>query len=100
MNAFASGIILALLLLGCAILLRNVEAKPGQGPKKRILVGILVGASLLTLVLTLVSPLAHAVPQSIVAFVERVVPRHPNALRYPFRYHPTAQARNTESAAR
>jgi len=92
MNTFAAGIVFAFLLLASAILLRSFPAQLGDGPqrKKRIAVGALLAASLLAFAVTLAQPFAHALPHSFVAFVERVMPQPPEALRHPFRYPPTA----------
>ena len=91
MDTLASGIILSMILLACAILLRNMPAQPGETPRrnKQIIVGILIGASVLALVTTLVTPLVHALPQSVVAIVERVMPKQPT-LGHPFHFRPTA----------
>ena len=94
MNTFAAGIVFAFLLLASAILLRSFPARSGEGPhrKKRIVVGALLAASLLTFAITLASPFVHALPHSVVAFIERVMPQQPKALHHPFRYPPTAEA--------
>lgn len=94
MATFASGVILALILLACAILLRNTPAQPGDTPRrnKQFLVFTLIAASLVTLVVTLATPIAHVVPRSVVAFVERIMPTEP-ALHHPFKFRPTAENR-------
>lgn len=93
MYTIASGIIFAFILLASAILFRSMPTQPGEGPqrKKAVLVGVLIGASMLAFVATLASPLFHAIPHSIVALVERVMPKQPDALRHLFRYQPTAE---------
>jgi hypothetical protein len=91
MNTFAAGIVFALLLLASAILLRSFPTQSGEGPRrtKNVVVGVLVAASLLSIVVTLTSPFVHALPNPVVAFVERVLPQQPKSLHHPFRYPPT-----------
>jgi hypothetical protein len=98
MNTLASGIVLALILLACAVLLRGLPTQPGETPrrKKQVLVGILIGASLLTLVATFAAPIAHVLPRTVVAFVERVMPKELKALHHPFRYQPSAYVSDRE----
>ena len=92
MNTLASGIILSLILLACAVLLRNLPTQPGETPrrKKQILIGILIGGSILALVATTAAPLVHALPHSVVALVERVFPKQ-LVPGHPFRFKPTAE---------
>jgi hypothetical protein len=92
MDTLASGIILSVILLACAVLLRNLPTQPGETPRrnKQVLIGVLVGASILAFVATIVAPLVHALPQSVVAFVERVMPKQ-LSLGHPFRFKPAAE---------
>jgi len=99
MSPFAFGIVLSVLLLGCAILLRNLPTEGGEVAlrNKRILIGTALGLSLLILTGSLAAPFFHAVPQTVTAFIERVMPREPARLRHPFRYHPTAEVARPET---
>ena len=98
MSPFAFGIVLSVLLLGCAILLRNLPTEGGEVAlrNKRILIGTALGLSLLILG-SFAAPFFHAVPQTVTAFIERVMPREPARLRHTFRYHPTAEVARPET---
>lgn len=99
MSPFAFGIVLSVLLLGCAVLLRSLPTEGGEVAvrNKRILIGSALGLSLLILAGSVAAPFFHAVPQTVTAFVERFIPKEPKALRHPFRYHPTAEVARSET---
>jgi hypothetical protein len=89
MGTLVSAILIAILFLGCAILLRNVGAHPGR--LRSAFAGILLAAALFTLAAVLVSPFVVTVPKSLTTIAERVLPHSPKSLQPPFHYRPTAE---------
>jgi len=101
-NPLLTGIVFAIVLVGCAILLRRVPTRSGamQTREKRLLGNVLLAASVLILVVTFALPFAHTVPNSLTVLVERIVPKFSNPLHHLFRYEPRAGCAGNQSARR
>ncbi len=95
MNQLIFGISVSILLLGSAILLRNV-GQPGRF--RSVFAALLLCAALFAIAATLIVPFA-SLPKSLTTVAERILPQVPKHLPNFFHYHPTAQKPATNSAS-